>query len=390
MNTTVKKCILTDEELTQENDSKAHIIPSALGGNIKPKGVISNKANGVLNEKFDAPLIEALHPFMALLGAVPDRGNVQPTQMRAEDGKDYLVKYGENLIPTRPEFNRTETDSGEVKYEIKARTRKEAKTLLGKVKKEFPDTDISEISNNLDFEETPLDGMLSQRLNLGPNVFFPAAFIMASLYSASNGLNAHPRLVEFVNGFNDATLSDDEHMLANTATIPPDTFYWVPPENWFSIDCEISHIIVMFSDHERKLTLFYVELFNLPGVAVILPYEGESEQLFSHGIDVITGNTVKITVDKDYLKSKNWETTHPWEKGKLDDFFALARQKVGKLIKYSQDRSHRLEIDKKIEEKFGDLGDKLLSVEEKKGIFEIIVDSHLNKILRGLNGGKAP
>ena len=81
---TVNKCILTGVELSEENDSKAHIIPSALGGSLKPKGILSKSANNILNEKFDVPLIKVTSFFMALLGAIPDRGKkAQPVKMTA-------------------------------------------------------------------------------------------------------------------------------------------------------------------------------------------------------------------------------------------------------------------------------------------------------------------
>lgn len=380
-----KKCILTGKVITKENDSKAHIIPSALGGNLKPKGIISNEANGILNDKFDSPLIKSLHPFMALLGGIPDRGVVQPTKMRAKDGNDYFVKYGENLKPTRPTFNRSETEGGEIKYEIKARTLKEARTLLGRIKKENPDLSIDEstISEILIFQEEPVDGLLHQRLNLGPNVFFPAAFIMASLFAVSNGILSHPDFIDFVNSFDDATLLDDENIDTKKATMPPDTFYWSTSDKWFSIDAEISHVLVLFSDPKRQLTLFFVELFNMPGIAVLLPYNGAEENLYSHGINVVTGETVNMVIDIEKLKSLEWETTHPWVPGELDGFFKLAQERVGKIIEYSQQRSRRHEIDQKIYEKYGDIGEKVLTEEERKGIFEIIMASHTKRILRG-------
>ncbi|MFP3355598.1 hypothetical protein R0K04_30100, partial [Pseudoalteromonas sp. SIMBA_153] len=75
---------------------------------------------------------------------------------------DYFVKYGENLKSTRPSFNRSETEDGEIKYEIKARTLKEVKTLLGRIKKENPELNIDEraISEKLRFQEEPVDGSL--------------------------------------------------------------------------------------------------------------------------------------------------------------------------------------------------------------------------------------
>jgi len=94
--------------------------------------------------------------------------------------------------------------------------------------------------------------MLSQQLNLGPNIFFPATFVMASLYSAINQLEVHPKFIEFVNNFDATTLESDEHMTSHTATVPPDTFYWIPSAKWFSIEAEISHIMVLHSDPKRK------------------------------------------------------------------------------------------------------------------------------------------
>lgn len=382
---TDKKCILTGAVLTKDNDSKAHIIPSALGGNLKPKGIISNEANGVLNDKFDSPLINSLHPFMALLGGIPDRGVVQPTKMRAKGGSYYLVNYGENLKPTRPCFSRSETEEGEIKYEIKARTVKEAKTLIGKIKKEHPDINIDEktLAEKLIFQEEPVEGMLHQRLNLGPNIFFPASFIMASLFSVANGLSSHPGFTDFVYSFDETTLLSDENISVNKATMPPDTFYWASSDNWFSVDAEISHVLVLFSDPQRQLTLFFVELFNLPGVAVLLPYSGSDENLYSHGINVVTGETANLDIDKKKLKSLKWETTHPWVLGELDGFFKLAQERVSKIIEYSQQRSHRHEIDKKIFEKYGDLGEKFLTEEERKGILEIITASYIKRITHG-------
>ncbi|MFP3581922.1 hypothetical protein SB659_20380, partial [Arthrobacter sp. SIMBA_036] len=59
------------------------------------------------------------------------------------------------------------------------------------------------------------------------------------------------------------------------------------------------------------------------------------------------------------------------------------QERVGKIIEYSQQRAHRHEIDRKIYEKYGDIGDKVLTEEERQGVFEIIKASYMKRFLRG-------
>jgi HNH endonuclease len=104
-----KYCIATGDEITQSNDSKAHIIPSALGGRLKPRGILCRRGNGILGDKFDQPLIEAFQPLMNLLNGSRDRGQNPSTVMTDESGKKYLFRFGEPLALTAPEYELTET-----------------------------------------------------------------------------------------------------------------------------------------------------------------------------------------------------------------------------------------------------------------------------------------
>jgi hypothetical protein len=384
---TTRKCILTGAYLSQDNDSKAHIIPSALGGNIKPKGIISDEANAILNEKFDNPLIKSLSPFMALLGAVPDRGSVQPTRMIDRYGEEYLVKYGAKLKITRPEIRTVRKSDGETVHEIKARTPKEAKTLLGKIRKDYPEIslDIDNVVNNLKYVDSPIEGMLHQRLNIGPNIFFPASFVMASIYSASKGMPIHPKFKQFVDKFDPTTLSNDNDLVGKKATIPPDTFYWVQKNEWFKVPVALSHVLFLFCDAKRKESIFYVELFNLPGVAVILPYDGESDAVFTNGIDILTGDKTEVIFDSCAFDSLKWESTHPWEIGKLDEFFSIAKRKVERVIRIAQERSEKHEIDRLLKEKIKNFdGNHVSSPEERKQIIDVIAAYYERKLLNML------
>ncbi|HEX4409006.1 MAG TPA: hypothetical protein VH206_09550 [Xanthobacteraceae bacterium] len=136
-------CIVTGELINKDNDSKAHVIPSALGGRLKPKGIVSINGNGILDEKFDFPLVDAFQSLMNLLNGSRDRGDNQPTRMRDESGKEYIVRFGEPLELTRPEYLEGE-EGGLSSITIKARTLKNVRTLLGRYKRKHPEFDIDE------------------------------------------------------------------------------------------------------------------------------------------------------------------------------------------------------------------------------------------------------
>lgn len=41
-----------------DSDSAAHVIPSALGGRLKPKGFLSQEGNRILNDKGNPPFLQ--------------------------------------------------------------------------------------------------------------------------------------------------------------------------------------------------------------------------------------------------------------------------------------------------------------------------------------------
>ncbi len=121
-----KHCIITDEVITKDNDSKAHVIPSALGWRLKPLGILCKNANTLIGDNIDLPLIQAFQSLMNLLNGSRDRGENRPTPMNDESGKVYIFRFGEPLSLAAPEYE--EVDKGpESHITIKARNLKEAR-----------------------------------------------------------------------------------------------------------------------------------------------------------------------------------------------------------------------------------------------------------------------
>jgi hypothetical protein len=106
----MKNCIITDDPITPENDSLAHVIPSAIGGRLKPRGILCDDGNGLLNDKADLALIRAFAPLMTLLGGSRDRGRNPPIQMTDAAGRAYRVTFGQPLELAEPEYSLLERD----------------------------------------------------------------------------------------------------------------------------------------------------------------------------------------------------------------------------------------------------------------------------------------
>jgi len=44
----MEKCIFCNKEITQDNDSKKHIIPNCIGGKLKVRGMVCKNCNSIL------------------------------------------------------------------------------------------------------------------------------------------------------------------------------------------------------------------------------------------------------------------------------------------------------------------------------------------------------
>lgn len=334
----VKHCIVTGIEITPDNDSKAHVIPSALGGRLKPLGILSSEGNGLLGDKIDLPLIEAFQSLMNRLDGSRDRGDNQPSRMTDESGKAYVFTFGEPLALAKPEYE--ETVVGETtKISIKARTLKEARTLLGRIKAKYPKFDIDEAMKHAVFQHAWSGNELHEAFQIGPDVLFPAAFVAASIFSAYHDLAVHPLLRAYVTGF------DPEH-----PELPPDTFYFIPPKPWATSTAQVAHILALCGDAKSGQQLVYVELFNLVKVAVLLPYNGNADIRHTYGIDVLSGVQVPVQINEQALMAVPWQATH--QLGDRELYADTARQ-FRRLVTIALDRETAAGIAKVIERALG-------------------------------------
>jgi hypothetical protein len=354
-----KHCIITDEVITKDNDSKAHVIPSALGGRLKPLGILCKNANTRIGDEIDLPLIQAFQSLMNLLNGSRDRGQNRPTPMIDESGKVYIFRFGEPLSLAAPRYEEVEK-AGECHITIKARNLKEARTLLGRAKAKRPGFDIDEAMKHAVLEQQWPDGMLHHQLQIGPAAVFPAAFVAASIFAVHHGQQPHPQLKTYVTSF------DPDH-----PALPPDTFYFMPAKRCVAAPAEVTHIVALMGDAATGRMLAYVELFNVVCIGVLIPFAGEQDIRETYAIDILTGKHLAAQIDEANLKSVPWAATHQLGDASL---FAFTEKQIGNLIQLARQREWNAQMEQIVHRAFGPADGRPLMARDYANIVGEVVD----------------
>ncbi|WP_139831366.1 MULTISPECIES: HNH endonuclease [unclassified Pseudomonas] len=341
-----KECLITQQPLTVEADSFAHIIPLALGGTLKPKGLISRTANDILNKRVDLRIIKLFNPVMSSLGGVREDGSAPPnTVMTDTRGDKYYTNFGTPFRATKPTFKRTEKSDG-VLYTFHSRDLNDYKNHLQRIQKLHPDhdMDISTAISNATFTESYPTHPMGYELNLSHHNIFPAIFVMASLFSEHHNVGAHPLLREYVSKLPDY----DTKEATNDIPLPPDTFYWLP-------DFEVvdhspdTHTIFLVASPQKQKALINVELFGIYCGTVCVPYSGDTAIKQAYGINIVTGTETEPDVNWEAVIESDWSAeTHPDHPSivqrhteRLECLIAMTEQR-------SQEREMKRLVDKRL------------------------------------------
>ncbi|NQV79363.1 MAG: hypothetical protein HQ495_02365 [Alphaproteobacteria bacterium] len=174
-----KHCYGCGSELTDENDSAAHIIPNALGGRLAPRGIICGNCNGVLDRIADNPLLQTFAQWPTLLNIPRQRASHPPVTVEDSKGNEYRVEADGSRTIARPEYEQEAIDEDH-KVKIRAPTWKQVDQLIGRAAKQFPQLDPIEARQHARVVSEVPRHQWKIRMNFAPNVCFPG--VMSALW----------------------------------------------------------------------------------------------------------------------------------------------------------------------------------------------------------------
>lgn len=322
----MKNCYKCGVEITAKNSSIEHIIPNAVGGRLKSSELLCKSCNKEFGNETDS-YIGSKIPFTLLLNIKRDRGKPYRLEGWDSDGREFHINLNEKtgqLEVKQKEEKPIESKAEDGKTSIKFFSRKQAKDILKKKKKDF-DTEQAyknikwrkPIKRRIFFEEEQLEGEIASKAisKIAVNFYIHSGGNPSQIKESINHITGRVALTEnIVNYF----YPDDETVYMNR------------------LEDEVSHTLYL-KGIKGGMLYCYVELFTIYQYIVILNknYRGEGiENLYS--FDVLKQK--EITEDKKIkldLDSKSWNNlqTEFSEKSKTEKFDEKKRRvyKIGKL-----------------------------------------------------------
>jgi hypothetical protein len=176
-----RKCRGCGETLTADNDSEAHVFPNALGGRLKPKGIICRTCNTELDALADNALITAFGDWPTLLDIPRDRGSNPPKQISTNKGERVRLQADGFMTAVDVKYDVSEIEAGH-KVEIAAGDKKTFRQLLKRAEKEFPQFDAKLAERNAQRVALDSDSLLKINLDYSPPAVFGGVITAIWLY----------------------------------------------------------------------------------------------------------------------------------------------------------------------------------------------------------------
>lgn len=282
----IKECALCDIEITQENDTKEHIIPNAIGGRKKVKGFICDNCNNKSGYVWESDLAKQLNPLSLFFGINRERKDVPSQVFDTTGGKKVILKADGKMSHVKPEYIEIPSESG-VHFNISARNKKEAKKILQGIKRKYPefDLDIDDLMQNAKTNSSYLSDMIQFKLELGG--LTAGRSIVKSAFALAVDAGVDAKACEHARAY---LLGDDNN--------PCFGYYY---ENDLIMNRPEGiplHCVYVHGIPETKQLLGYVEFFGAQRMVLCLSskYEG-AEFTNCYAMNPIDGKEMNITVD---------------------------------------------------------------------------------------------
>lgn len=250
-------CYICEEEISQINESKEHIIPNAIGGRLKSKKLLCKECNNSFGDDYDASLVKQIN-LTTLLNIRRERNPITPDiRGFTKSGKTFDLTH--ELVPK--EVKPPVIIKGD-KITYNFRNMAEAKKVIKKLKRKNPKIDSEKLLNSITWKEEYVDEKIFFDFELieGESAFKAIAKIALNYYIHSGG---DKEFVEYSLLFLQNKLAGNYNNLVCHYYEANGVLHTLGKE-------EISHILYLRGNPSDKSLYCYIELFNTHCFLVVL------------------------------------------------------------------------------------------------------------------------
>lgn len=283
----LKKCVICDEEITAANDSEEHLIPNAIGGRKKVKGVICKRCNNEAGDDWDADLAQQLNPLSLVFKISRDRKGVPAQTFDTASGNRLTMHADGSYSPEKPVFQKEETDAG-INYSIVARSTKEARGMLKGVAKKHPELDVDKLLEDAgvtsQYSKDPLKFSLSVGGPLAGRSIVKSAYCLAAL----NGVP--PDVCNLARNYLRCPDGEPCYGFYYERDLVDNRAHGIP-----------LHCVAVQGISERNLVVGYVEFFGIYKMVVFLSDNYCGDDFFdAYAVDPTSGEEMDVCLSLDF------------------------------------------------------------------------------------------
>ena len=139
-----KRCALCNTPIRNENGSKEHVIPNAIGGRKTVYNFICKDCNSTTGAEWDYELVTQLKPPCTLLNIRRQRGENQPVLAETVGG-DKIFIHADGRMSMRETVFTERVLGNQTEVNIRTSSMKELKKMLPGLVRKYPNLDIDQV-----------------------------------------------------------------------------------------------------------------------------------------------------------------------------------------------------------------------------------------------------
>jgi hypothetical protein len=295
-----KRCLLCEEAITAETDSREHLIPNSIGGRKKVSGFLCVGCNSKSGDNWESSLASQMNPLSLFFRINRERGDAPSQKFQTTSGDEWVLNVDGSLDLPSPIFKEQKNEK-RVEINISARNMDEAKKMLKGVERKYPQLDANELLKKAQtksrYSQNPIKFNLSfGGLDAGRS-FVKTALALVSTTSVS--VRACEHAIQF---------------LKEQESEPCFGYYYEKDLVPNRPDGVPIHIVHVNGDPDSNVIRGYVEYFGVMRVVMCLSssYEGSAFSA-TYSIDPTEGKELDLDVDLD-LTSADIRKAYDYEK----------------------------------------------------------------------------
>jgi hypothetical protein len=278
----MEHCYRCDNELTQENCSKEHVLLNAIGGRLKSKKLLCRDCNSHYGTSFDNEMASQLNFFTNLLNIKRERGEPQDLKgVYSKSGESAILRSDGSHAFMTPKITEEKINEKQTNISIRAKNEKETQNIIEGLKRKYPNWNFNDRNEPINIKTyEPISFVLKMGVNEAHKSVTKS---LINYYLLNGGNKEHiNHLLPYLEG---------KAEFKQIGMYLPSTWIYEPQKE------EVGHIIRIKGSSIDKILYGYIEFFNVYNYLVILndSYNGESIDL-TYAFNVISCEELNITI----------------------------------------------------------------------------------------------